>query len=212
MPPLETEFRSALRLLGSHPDDPKMQLRFALGLYAISDLSELLTTVVDGILAVTGMERAYVMLKENEHFDFPVARNKQKANLDLTEFSFSNTIVEQVLKQRKTHYSRDAAALHNMSDSAKRLHLKTILCIPLLIRGFEFEPHAVGVIYADSTKNLIHFSAEQLELFGILGGHAAMAIENARLYKLATVDPLTELHLRHFVMNQLKIEWHAAER
>ena len=54
---MEPEFRSVMRQLEAHPNDMKMQLRFALGLYA---------------------------------------GNKQKKDLDLTEFSFSHTIVMRI--------------------------------------------------------------------------------------------------------------------
>ena len=102
----QREFGPALKDLGAHPNDPKIQLRFAFGLYAISDLGELLSTVIDGILTVTGMERGYLMLKENGDLTFPVARDKKKRDLDLEQFSFSHTIVDQVLGTQDSLFAR----------------------------------------------------------------------------------------------------------
>ncbi len=199
----------SLKELSIRPNDLKLQLRFAKGLYEISDLKSLLLTVVDAILRITRMERGYILLKTQNSYAYPVARTKERVNFDPTELSFSHTIVEEVLKNRKIHYSFDPS--EHISDSSERLQLKRILCVPL-IKTMGFEYRAFGVIYADSKTDPGSYSARQLELLGILGGHASMAIENARLYEMASIDDLTKLYLRPFVLNQLKMEWRRSKR
>jgi diguanylate cyclase (GGDEF)-like protein len=54
---------------------------------------------------------------------------------------------------------------------------------------------AIGVIYLDQPI----VDNQDLELVSVFANQAAVAIRNAQLFKMATVDPLTGVHLRRFV-------------
>src|SRR3990172_9133306 len=198
---------SALTDLAIRPNDPKRQFRFTLGLYTISDLSKLLSTIVDALITVKGMERGYVILREQRLICFRSARTKEPDYFEPEQFFFSQSIVDQIFDRPELHYSL-------YPETSSSLSLKTVLGIPLILQGDlgnGEESQVLGVVYAESDR-IVAYSEEQLELFSILGGHAAMAVENTRLYQMAMIDHLTELYRRHFILSQLKVEWQRSMR
>ncbi len=57
-----------------------------------------------------------------------------------------------------------------------------------------FQPRSVDVIYLD--RPAIH--ERDLELLHLLANQVAVAIQNAQLYQMATIDPLTQVYVRAF--------------
>jgi diguanylate cyclase (GGDEF)-like protein len=79
----------------------------------------------------------------------------------------------------------------NMGDE---LNISSLLCVPLISKG---EP--IGVINITNKKNGKLFNKQDLEFIEALANQAAIAIDNAKLYELATKDGLTKLYIyRHF--------------
>src|SRR5262249_24386505 len=87
------------------------------------------------------------------------------------------------------------------------LGLKSIACLPLLFRG-----SVLGVLYLDSRGIRTPFRAGQMEVLTAFADHAATAIEHARLYEVAIVDPLTGGYRRHHFEQRLGQEFERAER
>ena len=70
----------------------------------------------------------------------------------------------------------------------------SLLCVPLIAKG-----EAIGVINITNKKNGKLFNQKDLEFMTSLANQAAIAIDNAKLYELATKDGLTKLYIyRHF--------------
>lgn len=67
--------------------------------------------------------------------------------------------------------------------------VENMTIIPLCI-GEE----SLGVIYLEQSVNL----KEDIDLLNIFANQAAVAIQNTRLYEMATLDPLTGLYVRRF--------------
>jgi signal transduction histidine kinase len=61
--------------------------------------------------------------------------------------------------------------------TVQRRALRSVLCAPLLARG-----KLTGIIYLENTLVAGAFTPERLEMTNLLAGHAAISIENARLY------------------------------
>jgi len=80
-------------------------------------------------------------------------------------------------------------------------HDLTIL--PLRVGGT-----ATGVVYLDRAAE----REGDAELLGLLANQAAVAIQNAHLYEMATVDPLTGVHVRRFLEQWLTRELSSALR
>lgn len=79
-------------------------------------------------------------------------------------------------------------------DNGKDLNVNSLLCVPLIAKG---EP--IGVINITNKLNGRLFNKQDLEFIEALANQAAIAIDNAKLYELATKDGLTKLYIyRHF--------------
>ena len=71
---------------------------------------------------------------------------------------------------------------------------KSLLCAPLVAKG-----EVIGVINITNKKRGKLFNQKDLEFITSLASQAAIAIENAKLYELATKDGMTKLYIyRHF--------------
>lgn len=71
---------------------------------------------------------------------------------------------------------------------------QSLLCVPLIAKG-----ETIGVINITNKKNNKLFNQKDLEFMTSLSNQAAIAIDNAKLYELATKDGLTKLYIyRHF--------------
>lgn len=79
-------------------------------------------------------------------------------------------------------------------DNGNELNVNSLLCVPLIAKG---EP--IGVINITNKQNGKLFNKQDLEFIEALSNQAAIAIDNAKLYELATKDGLTKLYIyRHF--------------
>ena len=73
-------------------------------------------------------------------------------------------------------------------------NVQSLLCVPLIAKG-----ETIGVINISNKKNDKLFNQKDLEFMTSLSNQAAIAIDNAKLYELATKDGLTKLYIsRHF--------------
>ena len=71
---------------------------------------------------------------------------------------------------------------------------KSLLCVPLIAKG-----EVIGVINITNKKHGRLFNQKDLEFITSLANQAAIAIDNAKLYELATKDGMTKLYIyRHF--------------
>ena len=72
---------------------------------------------------------------------------------------------------------------------------KSLLCVPLVAKG-----EVIGVINITNKKHDKLFNQKDLEFITALANQAAIAIDNAKLYELATKDGMTKLYIyRHFI-------------
>ena len=80
------------------------------------------------------------------------------------------------------------------------------LGVPLIIYD-----EVIGVMAVESDAGHA-YNADHLRVLTIIADHAAVALENARLYELATVDGLTGLFVRRYFDQRLTEEWRRAIR
>ncbi len=145
-------------------------------------LDDVIRKVLDGIIQLTGTERGFLMLKVGPRgkLKFTVARDKHKQTLAGDEFNISQGFVQKTLRSRKILYMDDALRdqRFKMHESIYHLALRTIICAPLRLGN-----RTIGVIYADSQTRVSTFNERKLDLLRLFASQAAVAIENARLYR-----------------------------
>jgi diguanylate cyclase (GGDEF)-like protein len=87
-----------------------------------------------------------------------------------------------------------------------RPEVRARLLVPLVMYG-----ETTGALVAESSDDEA-FGPNELRLFDAIGGQAAAAVENARLYALANVDGLTGLYVRRYFDLRVSEEIERARR
>jgi phosphoserine phosphatase RsbU/P len=151
------------------------------------DLDQVLNHVIDEVIAATNAERGFIMLKEDspsgeEQMVFQAARGMDQNTIEDPEFQISRSIVEKTAKKGEAILTSDAQvdSRFSLRQSIMMLGLRSILCTPL-----KHKEKVIGVIYVDNRLQAGIFKNEDLELLNAIASTAAIAIENARLYKVA---------------------------
>jgi PAS domain S-box-containing protein len=145
------------------------------------ELEEVLNQVMDRIIQLTGAERSFLMLKDEDtgEMEVRVARNVDRAVMAQADFAVSRTIVQQVAAEGKSIATTNAQADPRFAaqESVVAYSLRSILCVPLIVRD-----RVTGVIYADNRIRTGLFGDKERDLLAAFGVQAALAIENARLF------------------------------
>ena len=84
--------------------------------------------------------------------------------------------------------------------------LRCLVAVPLVLYG-----ETVGFLQIGSPLADV-FGADQRRLLEAIAGQASVAIENARLYELATIDGLTGLFVRRYFDARVLDEWQRGRR
>ena len=158
------------------------------------DLDEVLNKVMDEVIAAINAERGFVMLHEpDQSLTFRVARGMDHSTIEDPAFTISRSIVEHVAQEAEPILTLDAQSDERFShrSSVSRLGLRSIICMPL-----KFKDDLLGVIYVDNRLQAGIFTNDDLELLKAIASSAAIAIENARLYKVAVEKGRMERELQ----------------
>lgn len=146
------------------------------------DVDEVLKQVMDAIVQLTGAERGFLLLLEEDgSLDVKAARNVARETLEEEEFAISRSVIRGVAETGEPVLTTNAAADPRFSGKASVVthNLRSIQCVPLRARG-----QVIGVIYVDNRIRAGAFDENDLELLSAFAAQAAMAIENARLFTL----------------------------
>lgn len=158
------------------------------------ELDEVLNQVMDEVISAMQAERGFIMLMgPDDDLQFKVARGIDQATIDLPAFQVSRGIASQVATAGEPILTSDAQAdsFLRLRASAVQLGLRSVLCVPLQVKGIN-----KGAIYVDNRLHAGIFSQLDLELLNSIAATAAIAIENARLYGLAVEQGRMESELR----------------
>jgi len=157
------------------------------------DTNEVLRIVMDTIVRITGAERGFLMLRNEEgEMTIRLARDWEQESLDPSEFEVSNTIVNRVAEEGHPVLTTNAQEDPRFGgqESIIAYNLRSILCVPLKVKD-----NITGVIYADNRVRTGLFSESERDLLSAFSNQAAVAIENARLFESVrqTLAEVTEL-------------------
>ena len=157
-------------------------------------LDEVLAMVLDSAIEVTGAERGFIMLANREKLlEFKLARARGKVTLSGRTFETSRKIPETVFATGQQTIVEDLldGDLAQLHTGTVALGIRHVLCTPLrLVRYVERAEQKgadeiIGVLYLDSRERGALRSASAKSALDTLSAEAALAIENARLYREA---------------------------
>jgi len=162
------------------------------------ELDQVLNEVMDVIIDLTKAERAMLLLMDEvtERLEVQVARNMDQETIERSEsFQISRSIVRRVAKSGEPVVTMNAQEDDRFSaqESIISYRLRSILCVPLKIKE-----NITGVIYADNRINAGIFGDADRDILAAFANQAAVAIENARLFRqirnnLAEITEMKEL-------------------
>ena len=155
-------------------------------------LDDVLALVLDSAIEVSGAERGFIMLANpaNE-LEFKLARGRRQQTLSGTSFATSRKIPEEVFRTGEPKILADLldGDLANVHMGTVALGIRNVQCVPLkLVRYVDRADDVaverrIGVLYLDSREKGSFLSGSTRGALETLATEAAVAIENARLYR-----------------------------
>jgi GAF domain-containing protein len=147
------------------------------------NINEIMQKVLDYLFELLKrIDRGFIILVDSETGEFTnvISRIAKSADDGSVSYSYSKTIVDGVIKSGKPitildTFGQDDA---DVSESMELMHVKSVMCAPLISRE-----KVLGVLYVDSVKIPYGFREDDLALVTALCSTAAIAIENAMLYR-----------------------------
>jgi serine phosphatase RsbU (regulator of sigma subunit)/pSer/pThr/pTyr-binding forkhead associated (FHA) protein len=157
-------------------------------------LDDVLALVLDSAIEVTGAERGFIMLAsaDSGELEFKMARGRRQQPLSGTSFATSRKIPEEVFRTGESKILADLldGELANVHMGTVALGIRNVQCVPLkLVRYVDKaeaaipEERRIGVLYLDSREKGSFLSSSTRGALETLATEAAVAIENARLYR-----------------------------
>jgi signal transduction histidine kinase len=139
----------------------------------------ILDRAMDAAIELTGAERGFlVLLSENGEWNFHVAKNMDKEEIEHAETAASHTVIRKVLEGKQPILINDVVGASDMSkqQSIANMRVRSIMGAPLISKG-----NILGAAYVDTTRLAGVFDNTSLVLFETFVQLATVAIENSRL-------------------------------
>ena len=155
-------------------------------------LDDVLALVLNSAIEVSGAERGFIMLEgAGGQLEFKMGRGRGRTTLSGGSFATSRKIPEEVFRTGEPRLVADLldGELANVHMGTVALGIRNVLCVPLkLVRYLDRADAAederrIGVLYLDSREKGILLSSSTKTALETFATEAAVAIENARLYR-----------------------------
>lgn len=172
----------------------------------IDDLKRLLQVIIQKALVTLDAEKGSLMLYDYSQnaLQVRIVSGLQDKNLEnainngvvqCAKIGIGEGIAGTVFLERKPIITNLGSADPRYIVKEVMSNTKSLLCVPLIAKG-----EVIGVINITNKKHDKLFNQKDLEFITSLANQAAIAIDNAKLYELATKDGMTKLYIyRHFV-------------
>ncbi|MGE5474929.1 MAG: diguanylate cyclase [Ignavibacteriales bacterium] len=179
------------------------------------DLARLMKSFLNILIKNVGAQNGFIILQKedkNLYIEAEYTSNKEieiltSERIDNSE-KLSKTIVNYVNKTNEQVVLNNALyeGMFTNDPYIVNKKVKSLLCAPII-----HKKKASGVIYLENNLMTYAFMPERLELVKILLSQAAISMENARLYSMATTDMMTGLvnntHFNNILEKHIK-EFH----
>ncbi|MFH0924810.1 MAG: diguanylate cyclase [bacterium] len=175
------------------------------------NIDNVLNLILAEGLKYLNFERGFIMLKslETEKLYIRSSRfgfdhvDKIKANI------LSTTVAEHVFNSNTSLMIENAQENEKFgqAESIIKMNIKSIIAVPLKIKG-----ESIGTLYFDTIEQNKKYNEDDLDFLEKFANHAALALYNAQLFELSTIDGMTGVFCyRHFYV-MLGIEFKRCKR
>ncbi|OQX25394.1 MAG: hypothetical protein BWK80_15800 [Desulfobacteraceae bacterium IS3] len=166
---------------------------------SLDSLENILNIVLREAISLVGAERGFIALSDDKGNILPdtgAVHNIPLKQYDFWESILSHSAVRRAVEKKETVFLMSLGNEDtDVSGSLVELELQAVMCSPLL-----FGERLAGILYVDSGHRLADFNETDRFFFTMLSDHAAIAIENAKLYSRV-----------HQSLEELRQEVHASE-
>jgi len=181
-------------------------------------VDDVLASVVDTALAITGAERGFLLLRGAHSLETRVARHRKGHKLHDSDLRVPREVIHRALQHRRELLSMNfdplGAGETKPQNSIADLELRSVICVPLVrIRAGQGDAtsvlatgsETVGVLYMDSRIAAADLAGGNRELLQTLAIEASTVLENARLLieERAKHQMEEELHLARTIQQSL---------
>jgi len=157
-------------------------------------VDDVLASVVDTALTITGAERGFLMLRAGAGLETRIARHKRGHHLNESDLRVPREVIRRALEHRREllymNFDPLAGEETHPQSSIADLELRSVICVPLVrIRTGQGDAtsvlstggETVGVLYMDSRLSAADMTGGNRELLQTLAIEASTVLENARL-------------------------------
>jgi len=146
------------------------------------DRESLFAKIMDFIFVIfPTAERAFVVLRDKDSQEFKAAAaSTREPSEDGEVLSLSEVIVDEVVSQRRSILSNDAAEDQRFQDHKSILDsgIRSMMCVPLFV-----DDEVMGLIQVDTRSQTHSFDEEDLQILTGIGAQVAIALKNFVLYE-----------------------------
>ena len=155
-------------------------------------VDEVLAAVLETALTLTGAERAFLLLRSDDHLDVRLARDKKGRTLPAGALSLPAEVLAQALNERRELLSMTL-------DGTRR----DVICVPLVSVGSINAQETIAVSAKSDTLGLIYLDSHEqtvvpelnMELLHTVALEASTVLENARVFEREREKMLLEQEL-----------------
>jgi len=160
-------------------------------------IDDVLTSVVDTALAITGAERGFLLLRAGDSLETRVARHRGGEHLAASDLRVPRELIRRALEQRRDLFSMNFAPVEAgpggegpARNTIADLDLRSVISVPLVrMRAGQGDATSMtqagaetaGVLYMDSRLGAADLAGGNRELLQTLAIEASTVLENARL-------------------------------
>ena len=175
---------------------------FSEKLMTLKGIDELLETMLDAVLDVTGGEKGLILLLDDALAEAPTgagsppdagtlkpvvraSRHVRREAITDAAGVISDSIVRKVLATGRPIIVSDALSdtQFGSSESVLALRLSSVMCAPLVSQG-----HVIGAMYIGNDRVKGLFERSQLDVMSIFAGQASLILQNAMLLSALRAD------------------------
>ena len=202
------QLSSARGAAGAGQNLPKLRavLEVARTLQRSFSLEDVLNSVVDAALAVTGAERGFLLLSDQKDLHVRCARDQHQKALHPDDLRVPRRVIHRALRNRRELLAMnfDPTAGDDPGSSVADLELRSVVCVPLVriaaaaaesTQRLTVESETVGVLYLDSRSIAADLTGGNRELLQTLAIEASTVLENGRLLQEERVKQKMEEEL-----------------
>lgn len=163
---------------------------------------EVMQRVMELVFQMENVERGFVMLyDEKKGFRPAVLLYKDdKLKSDPRGVALSKTLIDRVTTERLPLLIHDVAAddRFSTSESMKLSGIRSAMCAPLIYKDKVF-----GLFYVDCLTKPWAFSKDELNIFSVIAGEAAISFDNARSHEELSRRVIERQALERFLSSSI---------